>query len=109
MITYNFSAGPACFPDIVLIAVNDAIKQYKKTGMSILEISHRSKYVVELFEQTTERIKNLLAIPSFATFCSLNNLKGSDLLILLAKFLSISCLDSGQKTSPLDNLLGQAQ
>ncbi|MCS5645807.1 MAG: aminotransferase class V-fold PLP-dependent enzyme, partial [Candidatus Marinimicrobia bacterium] len=61
---YNFSAGPACLPESVLAAVGEASKQYQDTGMSLMEMSHRSTPVVELFEETTERIKNLLSIPS---------------------------------------------
>ena len=61
---YNFSAGPACLPEPVLAAAGEASKQYQDTGMSLMEMSHRSTPVVELFEDTTERIKSLLAIPS---------------------------------------------
>ena len=61
---YNFSAGPACLPEPVLAAASEASKQYKGTGMSLMEMSHRSIPVVELFEETTKRIKSLLAIPS---------------------------------------------
>ena len=61
---YNFSAGPACLPESVLAAAGEASKQYQDTGMSLMEMSHRSTPVVELFEETTERIKNLLSIPS---------------------------------------------
>ena len=64
MKTYNFSAGPACLPEPVLAAASEASKQYQDTGMSLMEMSHRSTLVVELFEETTERIKSLLVIPS---------------------------------------------
>tara|TARA_B110000116_G_scaffold264572_2_gene272577 strand:- start:194 stop:1264 length:1071 start_codon:yes stop_codon:yes gene_type:complete len=60
---YNFSAGPACLPGPVLEAASLASKQYKGTGMSLMEMSHRSKPVVELFEETSYLIKELLAIP----------------------------------------------
>ena len=61
---YNFSAGPACLPESVLAAAGEISKQYQGTGMSLMEMSHRSTPVVELFEETTKRIKSLLAIPS---------------------------------------------
>ena len=64
MKTYNFSAGPACLPESVLVSASKASKEYKGKGMSLMEMSHRSTPVVELFEDTTERIKSLLAIPS---------------------------------------------
>ena len=64
METYNFSAGPACLPEQVLAAAGEAAKHFRDTGMSLMEMSHRSKPVVALFEETTERITGLLAIPS---------------------------------------------
>ena len=60
---YNFSAGPACLSDSVLNAAGEAAKEYKKSGMSILEMSHRSKEVVSLFEEATANIKSLLSVP----------------------------------------------
>ena len=64
METYNFSAGPACLPKKVLVAAGDAAKQFRDTGMSIMEISHRSKTVMALFEEINFRITGLLNIPS---------------------------------------------
>ena len=64
MRTYNFSAGPACLPDPVLSAAGEAAKEYKSSGMSILEMSHRSAPIVSLFEETTQNLRALLSIPS---------------------------------------------
>ena len=61
---YNFSAGPACLSDSVLNAASLASKEYMNSGMSILEMSHRSKEVVSLFEEATANIRSLLLIPS---------------------------------------------
>ena len=61
---YNFSAGPACLPDPVLIAAGEAAKEYQNSGMSILEMSHRSEAIVSLFEETTENLRSLLSIPT---------------------------------------------
>ncbi len=61
---YNFSAGPACLPEPVLNASSKVAIDYKGTGMSIMEMSHRSKPIVDLFHETTSRIRELLAIPS---------------------------------------------
>lgn len=61
---YNFSAGPACLPDEVLNAASKASINYKHTGISLMEISHRSSHVIELFDNATKRVKNLLSIPS---------------------------------------------
>ena len=61
---YNFSAGPACLPDTVLHAVRDAAVDYSGFGMSVMEMSHRSKPIVELFATASSRVKHLLDIPS---------------------------------------------
>ena len=61
---YNFSAGPACLPDIVLRAVQDAAVDHGDSGMSVMEMSHRSKPIVELFDKATSNLRQLLNIPS---------------------------------------------
>ena len=60
---YNFSAGPACLAEPVLIAVKNAALDYKDTGISLLAMSHRSQPVVDLFDETTDRLVSLLNIP----------------------------------------------
>ncbi len=60
---YNFSAGPACLPDPVILATNQAITEYKSTGMSVIEMSHRSEPIEQLFGEVTHRIKQLLRVP----------------------------------------------
>ena len=60
---YNFSAGPACLPKQALIASNKAIKNFKGSGVSLLELSHRSNLVVDLFQDTTNNLIELLNIP----------------------------------------------
>ncbi|MEE2765868.1 MAG: 3-phosphoserine/phosphohydroxythreonine transaminase [Candidatus Neomarinimicrobiota bacterium] len=60
---YNFSAGPACLAKPVLLAVKDAALDYNETGISLLAMSHRSKPVVDLFDETTDRLISLLNIP----------------------------------------------
>lgn len=64
METYNFSAGPSCLPKKVLDSASQAAIQYLDTGMSIMEVSHRSKPIVSLFEESKERIISLLNVPS---------------------------------------------
>ena len=61
---YNFSAGPAVLPETVLQAVKDAAVDYLGSGMSVMEMSHRSKPIVDLFETASSRVKDLLDIPS---------------------------------------------
>jgi phosphoserine aminotransferase len=60
---YNFSAGPACLPQQAITSSIESIKNFKQSGMSLLEMSHRSVQVVDLFEETTNNIIELLNIP----------------------------------------------
>ena len=61
---YNFSAGPACLPEMVLKAVQEAATDYKGLGMSVMEMSHRSAPIIDLFDEVTSRVRRLLDIPS---------------------------------------------
>ena len=63
---YNFSAGPACLPKTVLQALGDAAIDYSGSGMSIMEMSHRSKPIVDLFETASSRVRDLLVNPSLS-------------------------------------------
>ncbi len=63
MIKYNFSAGPACLPKDVVSSIKKEAFNYKNSGMSVFEISHRSVYIMDLFKEATSRIQTLLRIP----------------------------------------------
>ena len=59
---YNFFAGPAILPQQVLREASEAALDYNGMGLSILEISHRSKEIVSVFEEARQLIYKLLAI-----------------------------------------------
>ncbi len=59
---YNFNPGPAALPLEVLERVQDEFLNYKETGMSITEISHRSKEFDEIINDAVLRIKRLLSL-----------------------------------------------
>ena len=61
---YNFSAGPAVLPSEVVKATKKALIDYNGTGVGIMEISHRSDVIIDLFCKVNERISSLLKIPS---------------------------------------------
>ena len=48
---FNFSAGPAALPLPVLEEVQAALLDHEGTGMSVMEISHRSDTFIEIAEQ----------------------------------------------------------
>ena len=60
---YNFAAGPSMLADDVLIRLRDELLNYNNTGMSVMEMSHRSKVYLEIFEKTKESLKKLMEIP----------------------------------------------
>ena len=47
---HNFSAGPSILPQSVLLKASEAIVDYNNTGLSLIEISHRSKEFVDIME-----------------------------------------------------------
>lgn len=61
--TYNFSAGPAILPTEVLELAQKEMLNYNNTGMSVMELSHRSKYFEEIIEAAEVNLRKLLDIP----------------------------------------------
>lgn len=61
---YNFYAGPATLPLPVLKKAQEELLDFHGTGMSILEISHRSKEYDEVHKKASELLKELMGIPS---------------------------------------------
>ena len=59
---YNFSAGPAILPEEVLKEAQKNLTALPDVGMSILEISHRSKTFDDIFHQTKD-YRNLIYRP----------------------------------------------
>ena len=60
---YNFAAGPSMLADEVLIKLKEELLNYKGSGMSVMEMSHRSKGYLEIFENTKAGLRRLLEIP----------------------------------------------
>lgn len=60
---FNFSAGPAALPDAVLERVRDDIPDWTGSGMSVMEVSHRSHDFMAVAAKAEQDIRELLAIP----------------------------------------------
>lgn len=60
---YNFSAGPAVLPEEVLKEAAAEMLDYKGSGMSVMEMSHRSKVYEDIIEEAERDIRDLLNIP----------------------------------------------
>lgn len=60
---YNFSAGPAVLPESVLKSAAEEMLDYKGTGMSVMEMSHRSKAFEEIIQTAEADLRELMQIP----------------------------------------------
>ena len=60
---HNFYAGPSILPEYTIENTAAAIKDFAGTGLSILEISHRSKPFVAVMDEAVALFKELLNIP----------------------------------------------
>ena len=60
---YNFSAGPAVLPEEVLKEAADEMLDYRGTGMSVMEMSHRSKVFEDILNEAEQDLKDLMQIP----------------------------------------------
>jgi len=61
---FNFAAGPAVLPTPVLEQVRDELLDWQHSGMSVMEISHRSKPFLAVAREAEELLRELLAIPA---------------------------------------------
>ncbi|MCD7735410.1 MAG: 3-phosphoserine/phosphohydroxythreonine transaminase [Lachnospiraceae bacterium] len=60
---YNFSAGPAVLPEEVLRTAQEEMMDYKGSGMSVMEMSHRSKAFDAIIHETEQDLRDLMGIP----------------------------------------------
>ena len=61
---FNFSAGPAVLPEEVLRELANEMLDYKGSGMSVMEMSHRSKEYEEIINEAEADLRELMNIPS---------------------------------------------
>jgi len=60
---YNFSAGPAVLPEEVLMEAAAEMLDYNGTGMSVMEMSHRSKAYQQIIDEAEADLRDLMNIP----------------------------------------------
>lgn len=60
---YNFSAGPSMLPLPVLEKAAAEMTNYNGTGMSVMEMSHRGKAYIEIFDETKANLRKIMNIP----------------------------------------------
>ena len=61
---YNFSAGPAAIPEEVLRLAAADMLDWHGSGMSVMEMSHRGKEFISIYEQAEADLRELLAVPA---------------------------------------------
>lgn len=59
---YNFCAGPAALPEAVLQRAREEMLDYRGTGMSVMEMSHRDDVIVAMAEQAEQDLRDLMGI-----------------------------------------------
>lgn len=60
---YNFSAGPSMLPVAVLEKAAKQMLNYEGSGMSVMEMSHRSSSYLDIFEKTKGLLKKVMNVP----------------------------------------------
>ncbi len=60
---YNFSPGPAMLPQSVLEIAADEMLNFGNTGTSVMEMSHRSKAYIGIFDETVALVRELMNVP----------------------------------------------
>ena len=60
---YNFSAGPAVLPESVLQEAANEMLDYRGTGMSVMEMSHRSKAYQTIIDEAEADLRKLMGVP----------------------------------------------
>ena len=60
---YNFSAGPAVLPEEVLKIAQAEMLEYRASGMSVMEMSHRSKDFEDIIDEAEKDLRALMKIP----------------------------------------------
>ena len=61
--TFNFSAGPSCLPTEVLEKAASELVNYRGSGLSVMEMSHRSREFQDIFDDTKRKLRELLSVP----------------------------------------------
>ena len=60
---YNFAAGPSMMPEEALQTAAREMLDYRGTGMSVMEMSHRSAMYQEIFDETEALVRELMGVP----------------------------------------------
>jgi len=94
---HNFSAGPCILPQEVLKQASDAVINFNKDDLSLIEISHRSQPFIDVMDKARKLVKELLDIPKGYSVLFLQG--GASLEFLMVPF---NLLKAGGKSAYLN-------
>ncbi|BDS14131.1 3-phosphoserine/phosphohydroxythreonine transaminase [Aureispira anguillae] len=94
---HNFSAGPAILPQVVLEEAAKAVENYENVGLSILEMSHRSKEIVAVMDEAQSLVKQLLNLGDDYSVLFLTGGASSQFFMV-----AMNLLNEGEKACYLD-------
>lgn len=94
---HNFGAGPCILPKEVFQQASEAVIDFNNTGLSILEISHRSKEFEAVIDEATQLVRELLSVPQGYSILFLQG--GASLQFAMAP---LNLLPEGGKAAYLD-------
>jgi len=60
---FNFAAGPSTMPEWALNTAAQEMLNWNNSGMSVMEMSHRSKMYIEIFDETVALVRDLMHLP----------------------------------------------
>jgi phosphoserine aminotransferase len=96
---HNFSAGPCILPQDVLKKASDSLLNFDNLGLSLIEISHRSKSFVEVMDKAKSLVKELLDVPESHEILFLQGGASLEFLMATLNFLPVdgkaAYLDTG--------------
>ncbi len=95
--TYNFGAGPCILPQEVFKQASHAVLEFNPTGLSILEISHRTPEFEAVVDETVRLVKELLEVPAGYSVLLLQG--GASMQFCM---VPMNLLGEGQKAAYLD-------
>ena len=67
---YNFSAGPSMLPEEVLKKAQTEMLEYGTSGMSVMEMSHRSKDYQDIIDSAEALVRELMHVLIITKYCS---------------------------------------
>src|ERR1700744_4488208 len=94
---HNFGAGPCILPETVLTRAAEAVKHWDASGLSVLEVSHRSAEFELVVKETEKLVRELLDVPDSYSVLFLQGGASMQFAMVPMNFLR-----KGQKAAYLD-------